>query len=93
MFGLTLSSVATANPQKDARQMLIQDKMELLAGTQNLMQLEIQSHFKRAQVIQGYQMCIQASVKKDDFRVCKMKFKKDQKLLDTEVASLRELNR
>ncbi|MDG6773667.1 hypothetical protein QCB45_04930 [Thiomicrorhabdus sp. ZW0627] len=92
MFGLTLSSSAIASPQKDDRQMLIQEQMELLAKSQNLMQVEIQSHFKRAQAIQRYQMCIQTGAKKDDFRVCKMKFKKDQKLLDTEVASLRKLD-
>ena len=58
-----------------------------------MMQLEIQSHFKRAQAIQSYQMCIQESSKKDDFRICKMKLKKDQKTLDEEVASLRRMNK
>jgi len=64
-----------------------------LAKAQNLMPLEIQSHFKRAQAIQNYQMCIQAGIKKNNFRVCKMQLKKDQKMLDQEVASLRKLDK
>ncbi|WP_029408272.1 hypothetical protein [Thiomicrorhabdus sp. Milos-T2] len=88
-------SVAQANESSkmDDRQKLIQEQMELLAKAQNLMQLEIQSHFKRAQTIQKYQMCLQAGIKKDDFRVCKLQLKKDQKALDEEVASLRKLDK
>lgn len=89
----TLISTAYANQEMSDRQKLIQEQMGLLAEAQNMMQLEIQSHFKRAQAIQSYQMCIQAASKKDDFRLCKMKVKKDQKMLDDEVASLRERNK
>lgn len=84
------SAFATEAPTMDERQQLIQEQMGLLAKAQNLMQLEIQSHFKRAQAIQNYQMCLQAGIKKDDFRVCKMQLTKDQKMLDQEVASLRK---
>lgn len=92
---LSLSQIqpAFANPEMSDRQNLIHEQMELLASAQNMMQLEIQSHFKRAQTIQSYQMCIQAANKKDDFRVCKMKLKSNQKMLDEEVASLRKINR
>lgn len=90
LLSSTLISTANANQEMSDRQKLIQEQMELLAEAQNMMQLEIQSHFKRAQAIQSYQMCIQASSKKDDFRLCKMKVKKDQKMLDDEVASLRQ---
>ncbi|MDX1351371.1 MAG: hypothetical protein R3254_00040 [Thiomicrorhabdus sp.] len=88
-------SVTQANesPVISERQQLIQEQMGLLAKAQNLMQLEIQSHFKRAQAIQNYQMCLQAGIKKDDFRVCKMQLKKDQKTLDQEVATLRKLDK
>lgn len=87
------ASSVFANPNMDERQKLIQEQMELLGSAQNMMQLEIQSHFKRSQTIQNYQMCIQAGSKKDDFRICKMRLKKDQKMLDEEVAALRKLNR
>jgi len=94
LFGLTHASVAAAEqPQMSEHQKLIKEQMQLLANAQNMMQLEIQSHFKRAQAIQSYQMCIQAGIKVDDFRICKMKLKKDQKMLDEEVASLRKINR
>jgi len=94
LLSASLTSTAYAEEAEaplDDRQQLIQEQMSLLAKAQNLMQLEIQSHFKRAQAIQSYQMCLQAGYKIDDFRVCKMQLKKDQKLLDQEVASLRKL--
>lgn len=90
---LTTANANEAFADMDDRQKLIQEQMDLLAKAQNMMQLEIQSHFKRAQAIQTYQMCIQAGIKKDDFRICKMQLKKDQKTLDEEVASLRKLNK
>lgn len=93
LLSLSQSNIAIANPEMSDRQNLIQEQMELLATAQNMMQLEIQSHFKRAQTIQNYQMCIQAGNKKDDFRVCKMRLKSNQKMLDEEVASLRKMNR
>jgi len=95
LLSASLSSTAFAEnkPEMSDRQQLIQEQMTLLAKAQNLMQLEIQSHFKRAQSIQNYQMCIQAGVKKDDFRVCKMQLKKDQATLDQEVASLRKMQK
>lgn len=88
-------SVAQANEASamDARQQLVQEQMDLMAKAQNLMQLEIQSHFKRAQAIQNYQMCLQAGIKKEDFSECKMQLNKDQKALDQEVASLRKMNK
>lgn len=89
----TFVTNVSANQFMSDRQQLIQEQMELLSDAQNMMQLEIQSHFKRAQTIQSYQMCIQAASKKDDFRLCKMKLKKDQKMLDEEVASLRGMMR
>lgn len=99
VVGLTLfatssmqATAAVQNAQNmDAGQAMIQDKMEKLAKTQRLMQMEIQSHFKRAQIIQDYQVCIQAASKKDDFRVCKMQFSKDEKTLDQEELSLRKV--
>lgn len=91
-LGFIQINLASANPTMDDRQKLIQEQMELLGSAQNMMQLEIQSHFKRAQAIQNYQMCIQAGIKKDDFRVCKMRLKKNQKMLDEEVMSLRKIN-
>lgn len=90
LFSTQLAS-ASANAELNERQQLIHEQMSLLSSAQNMMQLEIQSHFKRAQSIQSYQMCIQAAAKKDDFRLCKMKLKKDQKMLDEEVASLRKV--
>jgi len=87
------SAYAESAPVLNDRQKLIQEQMSLLANAQNMMQLEIQSHFKRSQAIQSYQMCLQASVKTDDFRVCKMQLKKDQKMLDQEVATLRKMNK
>ena len=92
ILGLANINLASANPQADDRQSLIQERMDLLSSAQNMMQLEIQSHFKRAQSIQTYQMCIQAAMVKDDFKSCKMKLEKDQTMLDDEVASLRKLN-
>ena len=89
----TFVTNVSANQFMSDRQQLIQEQMELLSDAQNMMQLEIQSHFKRAQTIQSYQMCIQAASKKDDFGLCKMKLKKDQKMLDEEVASLRGMMR
>jgi len=88
-------SVAQANEASamNARQQLIQEQMDLMAKAQNLMQLEIQSHFKRSQAIQNYQMCLQAGTKKEDFKECKIQLNKDQKELDQEVASLRKLNK
>ena len=93
LLSSTFMTTASANQNFDGHQKLIQEQMELLSSAQNMMQLEIQSHFKRAQAIQTYQMCIQAGSKKDDFRICKLKLKKDQKMLDDEVASLKKLNK
>jgi|ACQI01.1.fsa_nt_gi hypothetical protein len=93
---LSSTIVSTANANQvgmDDRQKFIQSQMEMLSQSQNMMQLEIQSHFKRAQAIQSYQMCIQASSTKDNFRLCKMKLKKDQNSLDAEFAALRKDNR
>lgn len=99
VMGITLvatnsmqASAAVQNAQDmDAVQVLIQEKMEILSNTHNLMQMEIKSHLKRAQIVQDYQICIQAASKKDDFRVCKMQFRKSEKALDQEEASLRKL--
>ena len=85
------AEATNARQDLDARQALIEQQMELLAESQNTMQLEIQSHFKRSQSIQRFQICVQAADKKDDFRICKMQFKKDQKSLDEEVLALRKM--
>lgn len=91
LLSSTVITSVQANPGGlDERQQLIQSKMEILADAQSMMQLEIQAHFKRAQSIQSYQMCIQAASKKDDIRICKMQLKKDNKMLDDEIASLRK---
>jgi len=91
LLSSTVITSAQANPgELDERQKLIQTKMEMLSDAQNLMQLEIQAHFKRAQSIQSYQMCLQAASKKDDIRVCKMQLKKDSKMLDDEITALRK---
>lgn len=89
---LFMGNAHANNSYSNASQALMQQKMQLLTGAQNLMQLEIQSHFKRTQAIQGYQMCLQAARQNNAMQRCKVKLDNEQKLIQEEEKALRKIH-
>ena len=72
---LSLMGVAEAGQYTIAYQQLIENKMQLLADSQDLIEAENNHHIERSILIQKYQVCLQLVNQRANFKNCIIPFK------------------
>jgi hypothetical protein len=76
ILGLTGVAEAEAGQSMSViYQQLIENKMQLLADSQNLIEAESNNHIERSILIQKYQICLQLVNQKANFKNCIVPFK------------------
>jgi hypothetical protein len=72
---LSLMGVAEAGQYSIEYQQLIENKMQLLADSQGLIEAENNHHIERSILIQKYQVCLQLVNQRANFKNCIIPFK------------------
>ena len=67
---LGLVGVAKAEQPTSVYKQLIQNKMQLLADSQSLVEAESDNHVQRSILIQKYQICLQSVSQRENFANC-----------------------